>query len=175
MAPLELQDKLLDDNFSVLIPYIDSFYSYMDNVIDQGKIVKYYDKVKVKYVPTKNNIHKDKVLSFVVAIKNYSKSALLSIESLIRSIPGKNVEIIIVEDKSKNRLNLDRLSPCDRLKYYYIDTKEKDWNRSKVLNFGIRKSKGRYIVPWDGCMLCNSSFIGKLLDYIHPTELYIFP
>jgi hypothetical protein len=66
----------------------------------------------------------------------------------------------------KNNLKLDRLSPCDRLKYYYIDTKEKDWNRSKVLNFGIRKSKGRYIVPWDGCMLCNSSFIGKLLDYI---------
>ena len=167
----KLEVTLEDNNFAFLDPFVNSFYAYMNRLIKTGKMRKYYDKVKIKYVLTNNHYDpNDILLSFVVPVKNAPSRALISIESLIRSSFGNsnetNIEIIIVEDKSSNLIPVQKLSSCDHIKYCLIDTGSDSWSRAKVLNYGIKQAKGKYMVVWDTCFLCNNLFVNNLINYV---------
>jgi hypothetical protein len=138
----------------------------MNNRIDSGKVKHYNDKRKVNHNLINNKLNSDVILSIVVGLKNRPMKGLLSIESLLRNNPDKKIEIIVVEDKSNNLLDLKKLTSRDNFSYYLIDTKSKAWSRSKVLNYGIKRSTGQYIITWDVCFLCNSTFINKVINYI---------
>jgi len=105
-------------------------------------------------------------LSFIVGFKKQINSAILSIESLIQNNPGKNVEIIIVQDKSDELLDLRLITPNQRVTYCMVDTRSDEWSRGDVLNYGLSQASGRYVVSWDVSFLCNETFIADLLNYI---------
>ena len=164
----QFEDTLINDDFHMLDPFIDSFYKYMDYLIDSNKVKKYHDKIKVKYFPRKNKLFDegDTILSFVIGFRNRPKRALLSIESLIRSAAGINIEIILVEDSSNNLISLDELSFRKEVTYYRINTGSKEWSRAKVFNYGTKRATGKYIVIWDICFLCNHTFVRNLVEYV---------
>ena len=84
-------------------------------------------------------------------------------ESLIRSAKDMGIEIIIVENISDNLLPFHILSQYENISYYCIDIECDDWSRGRTLNFGMKRAKGRYIVAWDVCFLCDRSFVKDLL------------
>jgi len=167
----DIPETLIDDNFKILKPYLDSYDMELGNLFATGRVKRYYDKVKTDFKIIKKTFKDNEIiLSFVIGFRGWSRKALLSIETLLKNKLSNNIEIIIVEQSSDDPLNIDKISLTNQVSYYKIETQSNVWDRETVLNYGIEKSKGKYVAIWDICFLCNDRFVEKLLSYVKQVD-----
>jgi hypothetical protein len=167
----DIPETLIDDNFKILKPYLDSYDMELGNLFATGRVKRYYDKVKTDFKLIKKTFKDNEIiLSFVIGFRGWSRKALLSIQTLLKNKLSNNIEIIIVEQSSDDPLNIDKISLTNQVSYYKIETQSNVWDRETVLNYGIEKSKGKHVAIWDICFLCNDRFVEKLLSYVKQVD-----
>lgn len=152
-----------DDNVKTMLLNslkIDSLIKYTRSKDIEKKILD--DKVK--------NYFDVKFMSFVLVLKNRNERTEIFINNLknVKNF-NKYCELIIVEDTSKNLIDIKNLldSGLDT-KYYLVDTKT-SWSRCKLINYGIKKSKLQLSLICDVDFVFDPNFINifreSLLNY----------
>lgn len=101
-----------------------------------------------------------------VIITSFNKGRYIdrTIES-VKNQTYNNIEVIIVDDCSTDRLTLNKLELLNKNGEQIIFL-EKNLGVSEARNIGIRKSKGRYILIIDGDDLISNSYIEKAVEII---------
>lgn len=147
----------------------ESDYKFYFNDNDRIKIIDRYNKDSnaiiemdiindddnINYISTRkrNNNFDKKFMSIILVIKNRKKQFEFFIKYLnkIKDF-NKYMDLIIVEDNSPNNLNeqLEYIE-CD-YQYNLVDTGD-NWNRCKLINFGLSKNK------LDLSLICDVDFI----------------
>jgi len=110
-----------------------------------------------------------KLITFVMCLKNRAAAARKSIESLVteRSIPL--CKFIIVEDYSENLLDLSAFRFKDQITHYVINTGDR-WNRSKTLNYGFKRATTKLVASWDSDFEFKEDFCEHLYRTIKKVD-----
>jgi len=109
---------------------------------------------------TKNLILADKV-SVLMTVFNAEKYLELSIKSILNQT-YKNWELIIIDDKSSDQSKkIIKKFKNNKIKYFFL---KKKLGRTKALNFGLKKCKGKYLAILDAD---DISFPSRLKDQIY--------
>lgn len=111
-------------------------------------------------------MEKQALVSIVIPVHNGEKYIKESINSCLEQT-YKNIEIIVVDDKSEdNTLNILK-SYGNRITVISV---EKQNGLGNVINIGIRKSKGKYIARMDADDIMYPTRIEKQVEYLesHP-------
>jgi glycosyltransferase involved in cell wall biosynthesis len=96
------------------------------------------------------------MISIIITIKNDSKNLLNLLKSL-KSLPKKKSEIIVVDNYSKD--DSYKISKFFKVKFFFFGPE-----RSAQRNFGIKKSKYKYILFLDADMILTKKFILELFS-----------
>lgn len=112
-----------------------------------NKYLTYEDKITIKNMDLKTI---QQTISIVMAYFNRKEQLILTLESIKKSL-HKNLEIIIVDDNSRNdqkvELFIDKYKDNLDIKVITIKEKEKDWvNPCIAYNIGIKHATGDIIV-----------------------------
>lgn len=86
-------------------------------------------------------------VSIVIPNKDYVKTLKVCINSIKNLTTYENYEIIIVENNSEENETFEyykKIDGKDKIKVVYFP--EKEFNYSKIINFGVKNSTGDYIV-----------------------------
>lgn len=106
------------------------------------------------------------IISFVMPLKARSELALEAIKNIVSEFNTKYFDFIIVEAKSKDPLIIpDKYKPF--IKHYYVDMRNK-WNRSKLLNYGFKRSETPLVAGWDVDFRFSNKFFARFLQVIAP-------
>jgi len=103
----------------------------------------------------------NKFITFIMCLKNRPNRAKLSIENLINEETAKYCKFIIVEDVSENLLKLDNFKYKKYIEHYLVKT-DVNWSRSKLLNYGIKRSDTNLVAMWDCDFLFPENFVNNL-------------
>ncbi len=109
----------------------------------------------------------EKLVTFCMALKNRSKSAMKSIRSLVNKkfIDSDLFDFIVIEDKSDDMLNFGKFRYKNNITHEIVNTGD-SWNKSKLLNTAFKKVKTPYIMTWDADFIASDRFISELLKYM---------
>ncbi|MCI8362374.1 MAG: glycosyltransferase [Clostridia bacterium] len=97
---------------------------------------------KVEY-----EVENEPKISIIIPNMDHKRDLKRCIRSILQKSTYKNYEIIIVENNSKTKeifKYYDKLKENSKIKI--LEYKEKEFNYSKINNFGVKNSKGQYIV-----------------------------
>lgn len=86
-------------------------------------------------------------VSIVIPNKDYIKTLKVCLNSIKKLTTYENYEIIIVENNSEEKETFEyykKIDGKDKIKVVYFP--EKEFNYSKIINFGVENSTGEYIV-----------------------------
>lgn len=86
-------------------------------------------------------------VSIVIPNKDYIKTLKVCLNSIKKLTTYENYEIIIVENNSEEKETFEyykKIDGKDKIKVVYFP--EKEFNYSKIINFGVKNSTGEYIV-----------------------------
>ena len=86
-------------------------------------------------------------VSIIIPNKDYISTLKVCIKSLKKLTTYENYEIIIVENNSEQEETFNyykKIDGKDKIKVVYYP--EKEFNYSKIINFGVKNSSGEYIV-----------------------------
>lgn len=86
-------------------------------------------------------------VSIVIPNKDYIKTLKVCLNSIKKLTTYENYEIIIVENNSGEKETFEyykKIDGKDKIKVVYFP--EKEFNYSKIINFGVKNSTGEYIV-----------------------------
>lgn len=168
----DVPEALIQNDFNLLKPYVDTFDMKLGYLSTVKQIKKYYDKTKINFTLSNKLFNENEViLSIIVGFRGWSRKALVSIKSLLMNVIPNNVEIIIIEQQSTEIFDIqDSNNKNSKIKYYKIATNTDQWDRETVFNYGINKAEGRYVAIWDVCFLCNDKFVDKLLKYVKQVD-----
>lgn len=115
-----------------------------------------------------------KKVTFCMCLKNRSKRARQSIESLVNESSIRRFNFIVVEDIGDDMLNLSNFRYKNHINHYIVQTGE-SWSRAKLLNFGIRNSTTDYVAFWDADFIYDEKFIIQLgFIMLRATGKYVF-
>lgn len=95
-----------------------------------------------------NISNSSKLLTFIMILKNRNLRAKRSIEYLVNNLNKNYCKFLIVEDKGNDLLDLNNFKYKHFITHYLVDSKC-SWNRSGLLNFGIKRCTTPYFVAWD--------------------------
>jgi hypothetical protein len=130
------------------------------------------------YLPSALAGHKDgKLLTFLIAIKNRNRRTNIAIESLHRASADLSefIDILVVED-----YGVDSFTPCgnwENLMHFRANSHADTgvWNKPKLLNFGLRVSKTKYVVMSDcDFMYANLQRLVDIVAYYKERSDLIF-
>lgn len=164
------------------IPFLNKYIKEMnDFVIDRVKnnkiregyyIKTYNEKLKEDFLSGSNKDinYDEKIFTFIMSLKNRSERAMASINSIVTKENLKFCDFIIVEDEGKDNLNLDNFEFNNFIKHYKVKTGV-SWSRSRLLNYGIKRTKTPIILAWDADFLFPEDFIKKLINYVKNIDL----
>lgn len=168
------EHDLFKNNSQKLDIFVEGLYSYVRNLIKYNKVKHFWDKRKKIPSTFRKDINKPELnkplISFIMPIQNRVVRSLLSLHTFYQNEISDLCEFIIVENISKNTLSSKDIKEYPNLYYYKVDTEIKEWSRSMLLNYGIQKSNGKYIIPWDACFLCENIFLNKLVKYVQKSD-----
>jgi len=129
--------------------------------------------VKHKEYPLMDKFKGEKLVTFCMCLKDRSSAALESIETLVNKNTAKYFNFIIVEDVSNNMLDLSNFSYKNNIDHYIVDTGV-GWSRSRLLNYGFKRSSTKFVSAWDADFLFPSDYyekIYKILLYFDPKNI----
>ena len=107
--------------------------------VEHGKTLGTY---KVNY-----EIEGEPKISILIPNKDYISTLKVCLKSIKRLTTYKNYEIIIIENNSEEEKTFDfykQIDGKDKIKVVYYP--EKEFNYSKIINFGVKNSTGEYII-----------------------------
>lgn len=107
--------------------------------VEHGKTLGTY---KVNY-----DIIGNPKISIIIPNKDYVSTLKVCLKSIIKKTTYNNYEILIVENNSENKETFEyykKIDGKDNIKVLYYP--EKEFNYSKIINFGVTNSNGDYIV-----------------------------
>lgn len=107
--------------------------------VEYGKTLGTY---KVNY-----KIKGEPKISILIPNKDYISTLKVCLKSIKRLTTYKNYEIIIIENNSEEQKTFEfykQIDGKDRIKVIYYP--EKEFNYSKIINFGVKNSTGEYII-----------------------------
>jgi glycosyltransferase involved in cell wall biosynthesis len=106
-------------------------------------------------------------ISAVIPVRNRTGARL---DNCLRSLrwqqlDGATLEIVLVDFGSdpEPAAELRALADRHQTELVRVETRE-IWNRSRALNFGIQRARGRYVFCTDADMIFAPNFIATLLD-----------
>lgn len=118
----------------------------------------------------KNNfVQKQNEILFLMPIRNRRTNAIKSIKSIVASGLGKNFDFLIIQDYDKDNLSIDDFDKKifnDQTigKIKIINVKIGGvFYKTKLLNFGIKSTKNKFIVQQDADILFEKSFLERLI------------
>ena len=108
----------------------------------------------------KNLLNKDKV-SVLMTVFNAENYLELSIKSILNQT-YKNWELVIIDDKSSDKSKtIIKKFKSPKIKYFFL---KKKLGRTKALNYGLKKCKGKYLAILDAD---DISFLSRLNEQIY--------
>lgn len=132
------------------------------------KIVKWYEFEDTLNLIEKCDIplsNSDKLFTFIMIIKNRNSRAKKSVEFLVNNITNNICNFIIVEDKSNDLLDLNDFKYAHFIKHYVVDSKC-NWNRSGLLNYGIKRCNTPYFLAWDCDFYITENLVLDIKNFI---------
>ena len=124
-----------------------------------------------------NNIINEKLLTFIICIKNRNIRTNICLVNLINVCKNYNnqIDIILVEEKGHD-LFIDKFNILQNTKLKHIQVSEYDkniFNRSHLLNIGIKHATTKYVAMYDCDFLTYniSPLIKTLSYYFHHNNL----
>jgi GT2 family glycosyltransferase len=111
-------------------------------------------------------------VSIIIATCNRTEQLLQCLRSIKQNI-YKNYEIIVVDQSDKYSLGKNILIRSDNKIRYYRQTYK---NKSRALNFGVKKSNGNFLVFTDDDCIVDRNWIKNILVTYkqHPTAAGVF-
>ena len=122
------------------------------------------EKDLLKNIESKNVINNfnNKFMSFILVLKNRNQRFEIFIKYLREVIDfNKYCELIIVEDVSNNKINLDLLGDLDYT-YCLVNTGV-GWSRTKLLNYGLSKTTLEISLFCDIDFVFDPLFLSKFI------------
>jgi len=95
--------------------------------------------------------------SVIITCHNYGKYLKESIDSVINQTTSSK-EIIVINDASDDETEEIALSFGNKISYYFVDFK----NAQKSRNFGLKKSKGEYVIFLDADDYFRNDLLEKM-------------
>ena len=106
-------------------------------------------------------------VSIVIPNKDYISTLKVCLKSINKLTTYENYEIIIVENNSEEKETFDfykEIDGKDKIKVIYYP--EKEFNYSKIINFGVKQAEGEYIVQLNNdTELITPNWIQEMLGY----------
>lgn len=117
------------------------------------------------------------MISIVFAYRNRDIDRIrISMNSLsVQS--NKDFEVIFVDYGSEPETSetlLDLFNNYRFIQYHYLNVKHQLWNKSRALNFGIKKASGSHIFIADVDLVFHPGVVEKFLSLSTPGEFYLF-
>ena len=107
--------------------------------------------------------------TFVMCLKGRSERALASIQSVVTPEAARHITFTVVEDRSNDMLDLSTFPDRYLINHVIVDTGE-TWNRSKLLNHGMKEATTEYCSAWDADFLFPPTFLSDYLTEIGRTD-----
>ena len=140
---------------------------YEKEIFRDGDITEksYYKSEKCDLL-LDNVTKKMKKCTFIMALKSRSKRAINSIISIVTELTYKDFDFIIVEDIYESDDILEIPSEYSSfITHLKVDTKLK-WNKSVLMNIGIKNSLTECFVMWDADFIFTENFRKKFTEVI---------
>ena len=126
-----------------------------------------------EYVPVKRTIRpsKNKVLSVIIPSYHVAKYLRHGVGTLLNHDNAGKMEIIIVNDGSKD----NTAEVAEELRTRYGDqiitvVNKENGGHGSTINTGLKLAKGKYTRVMDGDDWVKSEDLGKLIDYLQKTD-----
>jgi cellulose synthase/poly-beta-1,6-N-acetylglucosamine synthase-like glycosyltransferase len=129
------------------------------------------------YKSSKKMERTDLSVSIIIPAYNEEKSIVRTIDSAVNlDYPRKNMEIIVVDDGSKDSTYSLAKEHIDflRKKYSSLNIKvftKKNGGKGSALNLGIEKCSGEIVVSMDADTFANPDAIKKMMGYFYNEEV----
>ena len=164
-------EQYVYNNYNFIIN--NAHYS-INKLLNDNFIFNIYNKKEYKFNEIiKENINNygtnGKFITFILILKNRKKRGLVHLKyiSEIKSF-FEYADFIIVEDKSDDNLNINTID--SRIKYYRVKSGVK-WSRSRLLNFGIKKTETELFLANDVDFIYDNLFIYRLIKICNYIDL----
>ena len=106
-------------------------------------------------------------VSIIIPNKDYINTLKVCLNSLKKLTTYENYEIIVVENNSEESETFDyykKIDGKDKIKVVYFP--EKEFNYSKIINFGVKNSTGDYIIQLNNdTELMTPNWIQEMLGF----------
>lgn len=139
----------------------------LDGIVEHAISLGTY---RVKY-----DVKDKKKVSIIIPNMDHIEDLKVCINSILNLTTYKNYEIIVVENNSENEETFEyykELQKNERVKVIYY--KEKGFNYSKIINFGVREATGDYIVQLNNdTELLTKNWLEELLGYAERKDVGI--
>ena len=112
-------------------------------------------------------------VSIVIPNKDYIKTLKVCLNSIKKLTTYENYEIIIVENNSEENETFEyykKIDGKDKIKVVYFP--EKEFNYSKIINFGVKNSTGEYIVQLNNdTELLTPNWLQEMLGFAQRNDI----
>lgn len=107
-------------------------------------------------------------VTYVVPFREQERSdSLATVIANIRAQKFPQIEIILVEQDSQQRIELDKLGP---IRYFLAKAAQEPFNKSMAFNLGVYKSTHQKIVLHDADMLIVADYTNKIYQHLKQHE-----
>lgn len=131
----------------------------LKGIVEHGKTLGTY---KIKY-----NVIGNPKVSIIIPNKDYISTLKVCLKSIIKKTTYSNYEILIIENNSEKGETFNYYKKIDgrnNIKVLYYP--EKEFNYSKIINFGVKNSTGDYIVQLNNdTELLTPNWLEEMLGY----------
>ena len=109
------------------------------------------------------------LVSVIIPCYNSGSTIQKTVDSIFDQT-WKNIELIIVDDGSDEQLTIDKLKNFKSLKIY----RQRNSGLPSARNLGIKKSKGKYILPIDADDWLDRDAIKSMMSTLKNSEKLSF-
>jgi len=133
--------------------------------VEKGKI---FGRYKINY-----KIFGNPLVTILIPNKDEVQTLNRCIESILEKTSYKNYKIVIIENNSKNKETFDYYDKIKENKNIeIIEYKEKGFNYSKIINFGVKNTTGEYILQLNNDIeVISPNWIESMLQYIQRKDV----
>lgn len=127
------------------------------------------DNLNNEILYTKSIIDTTKLFTFIMPIKNRSERAVQSIKSIVSIENLRYIDFMIVEDTSDNLMEIPT-NYTDLIDYNLVDSNQ-NWTKTKLVNFGVKRSITPLCVIWDVDFIFPNNFVDQLINTISKLDI----
>lgn len=119
----------------------------------------------------------NKLITILYAYRNRDENRIYNSLYSLAAQTNKNFEVLFIDYGSENQFSSSIKKVLENfhfVKYYYVGHPGLLWNKSKALNFGIKRTKTEFIFISDVDLLFHQNTIQLLQDISTSEKAYLF-